>query len=66
MGIKAVHVFRFDPKDGGTLVHSEESWEGLIGSLLKGYSRKSISKAIQSILSHLKIEAERRTAGGNT
>jgi uncharacterized protein YndB with AHSA1/START domain len=62
MGIKAVHVFRFQASDGATLARSEESWEGLLASLLKGYSRKSLDKAIRSILSHLKIEAERRAA----
>ena len=62
MGIKAVHVFRFQAKDSGTLARSEESWEGLIASLLKGYSRKSLDKAIRSVLSHLKVEAERRAA----
>jgi len=62
MGIKAVHVFRFQASDGGTLAHSEESWEGLIARLLKGYSRKTLDKGIRSILSHLKTEAERRAA----
>ena len=62
MGIKAVHVFRFQANDGGTLARSEESWAGLLASLLKGYSRRSLDKAIRSILSHLKVEAERRAA----
>ena len=62
MGIKAVHVFRFQASDGGTLARSEESWEGLIARLLKGYSRKTLDKGIRSILSHLKTEAERRAA----
>jgi uncharacterized protein YndB with AHSA1/START domain len=62
MGIKAVHVFRFQGRDGGTLARSEESWEGMLASLLKGYSRRSLDKAIRSILSHLKVEAERRAA----
>lgn len=30
LGIRAVHVFRFELKDGGTLARSEESWQGLI------------------------------------
>ena len=61
MGIKAVHVFRLELKDGGgTLVRSEESWEGLIARLLKGHSRKTLDKAIKNVLSHLKTEAERR------
>ena len=62
MGIKAVHVFRFQGRDGGTLARSEESWEGVLASLLKGYSRRTLDKAIRSILSHLKAEAERRAA----
>jgi uncharacterized protein YndB with AHSA1/START domain len=61
MGIKAVHVFRFRPSDGGTLARSEESWEGLLASLLKGYSRRTLDKGIRSVLGHLKAEAERRT-----
>jgi uncharacterized protein YndB with AHSA1/START domain len=62
MGIKAVHVFRFQANDGGTLARSEESWEGLIASLLKGYSRRTLDKGIRSVLAHLKVEAERRAA----
>jgi hypothetical protein len=62
MGIKAVHVFRFQASNGGTLAHSGESCEGLIARLLKGYSRKTLDKGIRSILAHLKIEAERRAA----
>jgi uncharacterized protein YndB with AHSA1/START domain len=62
MGIKAVHVFRFQASDGGTLARSEESWEGLIARLLKGYSRRTLDKGIRGVLAHLKTEAERRAA----
>ena len=62
MGIRAVHVFRFQPGDGGALARSEESWEGLLPSLLKGYSRRTLDKGIRSVLAHLKTEAERRAA----
>jgi hypothetical protein len=62
MAIKAVHVFGFQANDGGTLAGSEESWQGLLASLLKGYSRKTLDKEIRSVLSHLKAEAERRAA----
>jgi uncharacterized protein YndB with AHSA1/START domain len=60
MGIKAVHVFRFQANGGGTLARSEESWEGLLARLLKGYSRKTLDRGIGSVLAHLKAEAERR------
>jgi hypothetical protein len=62
LGIRAVHVFRFEPKDGGTLARSDESWEGLIASLFKGYSRTTLDRGIRSILALLKTEAERRTS----
>jgi hypothetical protein len=62
MGIKAVHVFRFQANNGGTLARSEESWQGLLASLLKGYSRRTLDKGIRSVLAHLKVEAERRAA----
>lgn len=60
MGIHAVHVFRFEAKDGGTLARSEESWRGLIPSVLRGYSRKTIRRAIDGVLASLKAESERR------
>jgi uncharacterized protein YndB with AHSA1/START domain len=62
MGIRAVHVFRLQPSQDGTLARSEESWEGLPARLLKGYSRRTLDKGIHSVLSYLKAEAERRAA----
>jgi hypothetical protein len=34
MGIQAVHMFQFEPMDGGTLARSAESFRGLIPSVL--------------------------------
>jgi hypothetical protein len=62
MGIRAVHVFRLQPSEDGTLARSEESWEGLPARLLKGYSRRTLDQGIRSVLSYLKAEAERRAA----
>ena len=62
MGIDAVHVFRFEATDGGTLARSDESWDGLLPRVLKGYSKKSLEKAITGVLADLKAEAERRSA----
>ena len=39
-----------------------KSWAGLLPSLLKDYSRRTLDKGIRSVLSHLKAEAERRAA----
>lgn len=63
-GITAVHVFRFHPHhNGGTLVSSEESWDGLLVGLLRGLSRRALSRSLNSTLTHLKAEAERRASG---
>jgi hypothetical protein len=63
MGIQAVHVWRLDPRDGGTLVRTEESWEGLPVRLFRGPLQKSLQKAVDDGLGHLKAEAERRARG---
>ncbi|MGZ8593925.1 MAG: SRPBCC domain-containing protein [Actinomycetota bacterium] len=62
MGINAVHTFRFEPIEGGTLAHSAESFRGLIPSVLKKYSRGVLQRGIDSILATLKTEAERRAS----
>jgi hypothetical protein len=48
--------------DGGTPARSEEPWEGLLPSPIKGDSRRTLDKGIRSVLSHLKAEGERRAA----
>ena len=48
--------------DGGTAVRSEESFRGLIPSVLTGYSRRTLRRGIDAILAALKVEAERRAA----
>ncbi len=60
MGIRAAHVFRLEARDGGTLARSEESWEGWVPSLLKGYSRRTLEKALTNVLADLKAAAERQ------
>jgi hypothetical protein len=62
MGIRAVHVFRFEADRGGTIARSEESWDGLLARVLKGYSRKTLEKAITRMLVDLKTETERRSS----
>jgi hypothetical protein len=55
-------VFRFQATYGGSLARSEESWDGPLPSLLKGFSRRALDKGIRSVLASLKSEAERRAA----
>ncbi len=59
-GISAVHVWRFEPRDGGTHVVTEESWAGPLPRLLRGPMRTTLQKGLDSGMPHLKAEAERR------
>jgi uncharacterized protein YndB with AHSA1/START domain len=60
MGIEAVHIWRIESRDGGSLVVTEESWNGFPVRLLFGLGRKMLQNALDSGLRHLKAEAERR------
>jgi hypothetical protein len=62
MRIRAIHVFRFEATEEGTLARSEESWTGVLPRLLTGYSRRTLATGITKVLAALKAEAERRAA----
>lgn len=59
-GIRAIHVWELRGEDGGTRVRTEESFEGLVARLFRGYARKVLAKALDQGLSSLKSEAESR------
>jgi uncharacterized protein YndB with AHSA1/START domain len=63
LGIDAVHEYRLEPRDGKTLVRTEESYEGLVARLLRGSLQKTLDAALEEGLRHLKAEAEGRTTG---
>ena len=62
LGISAVHVWRFESRNGGTWVLTEESWAGPVPRLLRGPMRSALQKGLDSGLPHLKAEAERRSS----
>jgi uncharacterized membrane protein len=64
MGINAVHVWRFEAREGGCLAKTEESWEGFMPSLAKGPVQRTLDKTTQASLQLLKTEAERRAKAG--
>ncbi|MGH3012398.1 MAG: SRPBCC family protein [Gaiellaceae bacterium] len=64
-GIDAIHVWRLDLRDGGTLVRTEESWQGLLVRVIRGSMQKSLQKAVDGGLAHLKAESERRARTGS-
>jgi uncharacterized protein YndB with AHSA1/START domain len=62
MGIRAVHVWRFEPREHGTVVHTVESWDGLLARLLRGRMQRTLQRSLDDGLARLKVEAERRAA----
>lgn len=60
MTLNAVHVWRLEPSHGGTLVTTEESWEGLLARVLRGRLQKTLQKSLASGLGALKAEVEKR------
>jgi hypothetical protein len=62
-GIKAIHVHTFEPQNGGTLVTTEESYEGVVARLLRGRLQRALDGALKGELQNLKAEAERREHG---
>jgi hypothetical protein len=60
MSIKALHVWRFEPRGGGTWVRTEESFDGLLARVFRAPLRKQLEKSLREGLEHLKAEAERR------
>ena len=59
-GIRAVHVWSLEPREGGTLARTEESWDGLLVRILRGPMQRNLQKTLDDGLRYLKAEAERR------
>ena len=60
LGIKALHVWRLESIGEKTRVITEESWEGLLSRILAGPLKRMLKRSIDSGLTYLKAEAERR------
>ncbi len=59
LGIDAVHRWTFDDVHGGTLVRTEESFEGLLVSLMRPIMRSMLASSLDAWLGYLKAECER-------
>jgi uncharacterized protein YndB with AHSA1/START domain len=62
MSIKALHEWRLAPSNGGTRVETEETYSGLLARLFRSQLQKTLDRALEEGLEHLKREAERRAA----
>lgn len=58
MGIRATHIWRLQPSKKGTLVTTEEAWDGVVARLFKPLSLRTLQGAVSSGLSMLKDCAE--------
>ncbi len=62
MSITAIHEWRFEDRDGGTHVETNETFSGVLARLLRRSLQKQLDRALEQGLDHLKREAERRAA----
>lgn len=59
-GIRAVHVWQFEERNGKTHVRSEESFDGLLVRLLSRLFDRMLETAMDKTLQSFKLECERR------
>ena len=60
LGIKAIHFWHFEARDGATFVRTEESYDGLVARLMRRSLQKTLDHALDDGLQDLKSEVERR------
>ncbi|ARA93750.1 hypothetical protein AWN76_011635 [Rhodothermaceae bacterium RA] len=58
-GIRAVHVWHFEPHPEGTRVRTEESFEGVLVRWLAGPMQRMLAASLAQGLAALKAEAEK-------
>ncbi len=58
LGTRAVHTWTFEPREGGVLVRTEESFEGWLVRLLRGTMQKTLEESLSTWLGDLKRTAE--------
>ena len=60
--IDAYHEWWLEPRDGGTHVRTEETFSGLLASILRGPLQKTLDKSFEAGVERLKTETERRAS----
>jgi uncharacterized protein YndB with AHSA1/START domain len=60
LGIRAIHFWWLEPRDGKTFVRTAESYDGLVARLFRGSAQKALDSGLEDGLRHLKAEVERR------
>lgn len=63
VGSSAKHVWTFEPRDGGTLVTTEESMEGWLVTIIKAFAPDFLDKSLDKWTLNLKRKAEEADSG---
>ncbi len=66
LGIRAVHVWTFEPEGTGTRVRTEESFDGLLVRLFAGPMRRMLATSLAKGVAALAAEAGRRASAGTS
>jgi hypothetical protein len=59
MGVRAIHLWRFEPRPGGAVASMEESFDGAVAKLLRRRLQKQLDETTAKGLQALKRAAER-------
>lgn len=59
LGMRAIHIWTFEPQGGGTRVTTEESLSGWMPRLIKLISPRFLEQSLEKSLQILKVRAER-------
>lgn len=60
-GIGAIHVWRFEPRGDATIASMQESFDGIVATLLRGRLQRQLDATTKSGLENLKRAAEARS-----
>lgn len=62
VGIKAIHAWMFEDKNGGSYVQTEESFEGMIVRVFAASMQRILATSLEQWVLALKEESERHAA----
>lgn len=62
-GIRAVHIWSFEEGEGGVVVRTEESFDGVIVRIFAKAMRRTLASSLVRGLAVLKNECESRAVG---
>jgi hypothetical protein len=61
MGVRAIHLWRFEPRPGGAVASMQESFDGAVAKLFRNRLQRQLDETTAKGLQALKAAAERST-----